>query len=111
MKFCSTSGPPKKTHISKQPSKKELALAAHARIHGTATVSIKMATFFAGIKSTTNRIEKAAGSIEDLLISVTLDEELLSEIQKKVLNPMVIKVTSASSLPNKPMSYKQLREK
>ena len=49
--------------------------------------------------------------MEELLLSVSLDNDLLSEIQKRELNPMVIKVSSASELPNKPLSYMELREK
>ena len=51
------------------------------------------------------------GTIEELLLSVSLDNDLLSGIQKRVLNPMVIRVSSASELPCKPMTYMQLREK
>ena len=63
------------------------------------------------MKSTTTKLGKAAGNIEELLLSVSLDNDLLSEIQKRELNPMVIKVSSASELPNKPLSYMELREK
>ena len=63
------------------------------------------------MKSTTTKLGKPAGNIEELLLSVSLDDDLLSEIQKRDLNPMVIKVVSASELPNKPLSYMELREK
>lgn len=102
----------KKTSLKGIISKKDLALqAAHTRIHGTATLCIKMYTFFSSVKSTTTKLGKPAGNIEELLLSVSLDDDLLSEIQKRDLNPMVIKVVSASELPNKPLSYMELREK
>ena len=102
----------KSSHIKAGPSKKDLVLAeAHKRIHGTATVCVKMYTFFSGLKSNTTKLDKPAGNIEELLLSVSLDNELLSEIQKRELNPMVIRVSSASELPNKPLTYKQLNEK
>ncbi|RMX52800.1 hypothetical protein pdam_00012207 [Pocillopora damicornis] len=103
----------KKTSNAKtSPSKKDLALAAaHTRTHGTAALSVKMCTFFSGAKSTTTKLGKSVGTIEELLLSVSLDNDLLSGIQKRVLNPMVIRVSSASELPCKPMTYMQLREK
>ena len=70
-----------------------------------------MYTFFSGVKSNTTKLGKPAGNIEELLLSVSLDDELLSEIQKRQLNPMVIKVSSASELPSKPLTYMQLKEK
>lgn len=102
----------KKAFPKSNASKKDLALtAAHTRVHGTATLCVKMYTFFSGVKSTTTKLGKAAGNIEELLLSVSLDNDLLSEIQKRELNPMVIKVSSASELPNKPLPYMELREK
>ena len=70
-----------------------------------------MNTFFSGVKSKTTKLGKPAGNIEELLLSVSLDGDLLSERQKQELNPMVIRVSSASELPNKPLTYKQLKEK
>ena len=102
----------KKAFPKSNASKKDLALtAAHTRVHGTATLCVKMYTFFSGVKSTTTKLGKAAGNIEELLLSVSLDNDLLSKIQKRELNPMVIKVSSASELPNKPLPYMELREK
>ena len=93
-------------------SKKDLALAAaHTKIHGTATLCVKMYKFFSGAKSNTTKLGKPIGNIEELLLSVSLDNDLLSEIQKCELNPMVIRVSSAHDLPNKPMSYMELRER
>ena len=101
----------KKASIRGATSKKEMMAATHTRIHGTATLSIKMSKFFSGIKSDTTKLGKPAGNIEELLLSVSLDNDLLSEIQKRDLNPMVLRVSSASDLPNKPLSYMELREK
>lgn len=94
------------------PSKKEIVVAeAHRKLHGTATLSVKMYTFFAGVKSNTTKLGKPAGNVEELLLSLSIDNDLLSEPLKKELNPMVIRVSSASELPHKPLTYKQLKEK
>ncbi|XP_032228067.2 uncharacterized protein LOC5503934 [Nematostella vectensis] len=97
----------------KSQAKREQAAAAAAQIraNGTASLAIKMSLFFSGMKSMTTRLEKAAGQIQDLYLSVALDKQLLSQSQKQELNPMVIKVCSASSMPNKPLNFKQLSEK
>ena len=109
--FCFFTGK-KTTNAKTSQSKKDLALAAaHTRTHGTAALSVKMCTFFSGAKSTTTKLGKSVGTIEELLLSVSLDNDLLSGIQKRVLNPMVIRVSSATELPCKPMTYMQLREK
>lgn len=94
------------------PSKKDLATAvAHNRAHGTATLSVKIYKFFSGLRCNTTKLKEPCGNVEELFLSVSLDNDLLSEIQKRDLNPMVIRVSSASDLPNKPMSYTELREK
>ena len=94
------------------PSKKDLATAvAHNRAHGTATLCVKIYKFFSGLRCNTTKLKEPCGNVEELFLSVSLDNDLLSEIQKRDLNPMVIRVSSASDLPNKPMSYKELREK
>lgn len=103
----------KKSSIPKaSTSKKELALAAtHTKAHGPASLLVKMYAFFSGAKSITTKLGKPAGGVEELLLSVSLDSDLLSEVQKGELNPMVIRVSSASELPCKPMTYMQLRAK
>ena len=45
------------------------------------------------------------------MVTISLDKPLLSDEQKKDLNPMVIKLCSVNDLPNKPLSYKELDEK
>ena len=114
MKPCEICSFPEKksSHTKTSSSKKDLALAeANKKLHGTATLCVKMYTFFSGVKSNTTKLGEPAGNIEELLLSVSLDHDLLSECQKQELNPMVIRVSSASELPNKPLTYKQLKEK
>lgn len=110
--FKSEGAKKKASHTKTSSSKKDLVLAeAHKKLHGTATLCVKMYTFFSGVNSNTTKLGKPSGNIEELLLSVSLDHELLSECQKQELNPMVIRVSSASGLPNKPLTYKQLNEK
>ena len=107
--------PEKKSSITKLkvgPSKKDIALAeAQKKLHGTARLCVKMYKFFSGMKSNTTKLGQPAGNIEELLLSVSVDDDVMSERHKQELNPMVIRVSSASELPNKPLTYKQLKEK
>lgn len=103
-----------KCGVNKKTSKKDQkisVLAAFSRIHGIPAIKLKLALLFAGAKSITNRLDGPLCGIEDLLVTVALDKPLLSDEQKKKLNPMVIKMCSAINLPNKPLSYDELHEK
>ena len=97
--------------MANKQSKEAVAAAQLTRVKGVASLEIKMSNLFADIKGITNKTEKSEGKIEDLLLTVSLDDHLLSTVQKRMLNPMVIKVCSVSSMPCTPLSYRQLREK
>ena len=86
-------------------------LAALTRVHGIASVKLRLSLLFAGTKSITERLGNKVNGLEDLMVTVSLDKPLLSKEQKKDLNPMVIKMCSVNDLPNKPLSYKDLSEK
>ena len=86
-------------------------ISAFAQKHGIVAIQLRMSLLFAGSKSVTKRLPSPVFGIEDLLLTVSLDKPLLSEEQKKELNPMVIKLCSATDLPNKPLSYNELHEK
>lgn len=100
----------KHTH-AKLNAKREMAAAAaaHVRSHGLASVSIKLALFFSGMKSCTTRLDKPSGHVRDLFLTLSVDKNLLSESQRKDLNPMVIQVNSACNMPSVPLSHDQLR--
>lgn len=85
--------------------------ATQTRANGIVALEVKMSNLFADIKSITSKIEKPEGRVEDLLLTVSLDDQLLSAIQKQMLNPMVIKVCSASQMPNTPMCFSELKQK
>ena len=64
-----------------------------------------------GMKSVTGRLQNAVSGVEDLFITVALDQPLLSEEQKRELNPMIITVKSVTDMPNSPMSFEELSSK
>ena len=87
------------------------AFAAYIKTHGLASIQVKLSALFTGVKSINNRLGCRVGTVEDLLIKLTVDTPLLSEPQRKILNPMVIRVSSACNMPSKPLSYRELQDK
>lgn len=102
---------PKPKRKSKREEQKLAVMAAFTRVHGVASIKLRLSLLFAGTKSITERLGNKVNGIEDLMVTVSLDKPLLSDEQKKDLNPMVIKLCSVNDLPNKPLSYKELEEK
>jgi hypothetical protein len=95
---------------SKREENKAAAMAAYTRVHGIASIKLRLSLLFAGSKSITERLGNKVNGLEDLMVTVSLDKPLLSDEQKKSLNPMVIKMCSVNDLPSKPLSYKDLKE-
>ncbi|XP_062581954.1 uncharacterized protein LOC134243735 isoform X3 [Saccostrea cucullata] len=94
--------------------KQELAAqqaAEQIRKFGICMVPIRMAMFFSGMKNVTNRLKSPVPGIEDMFLQLKLDVPLMSEQQKKELNPMIITIKNATNLPNSPMTYAELNEK
>lgn len=63
------------------------------------------------MKTVTNRLKTPVPGIEDMFIQLKLDAPLMSEEQRKELNPMIFTIKRASNLPNTPMSYDELNDK
>ena len=63
----------------------------------------------AGMQTITERLEKPSDTIPDMFLSVSLNKPLMSEDQKKSLNPLVVKVHSATNMPQTPILYDDLR--
>ncbi|XP_013407741.1 uncharacterized protein LOC106171815 [Lingula anatina] len=89
----------------------EAAAAELARKFGICCVPVRMAILFGGMKSLTNRIGTPVPGVEDLFFTVTVDGPLMSEEQHRALNPMIIKVHSATNMPETPLTYSQLKQK
>ena len=64
-----------------------------------------------GTQSITGRLQQPVSGVEDLFITVALDQPLLSEEQKRELNPMIITIKSVTDMPNSPLSFEELRSK
>ena len=87
------------------------ARAAYIKVNGIAKVPVELSQLFTGTVVVNSRLESSIGTIEDLVIIVSLDKPLLSEPQRKVLNPLVIRVFSSNDMPTKPLSYAELQSR
>ena len=59
----------------------------------------------------TNRLDSPAEDVNDMFVTISLDDDLLNEQQREALNPMSIKIESTSAMPNTPMTYSELRKR
>ena len=63
------------------------------------------------MKTVTERMEKPIPTIDDLFVMVSVEGDLMSEQQKERLNPMVIRISTASNMPDRPMSFEEMKTK
>nr|XP_022302036.1 uncharacterized protein LOC111110021 isoform X1 [Crassostrea virginica]XP_022302037.1 uncharacterized protein LOC111110021 isoform X1 [Crassostrea virginica]XP_022302039.1 uncharacterized protein LOC111110021 isoform X1 [Crassostrea virginica] len=106
--------PTNQVKAPRRTKKQELAAqqaAEQIRKYGICMVPIRMAMFFSGLKNVTNRLKSPVPGIEDMFIQLKLDAPLMSDQQRKELNPMILTVKNATNLPNSPMTYEELNQK
>ncbi|XP_076468773.1 uncharacterized protein LOC143299450 isoform X2 [Babylonia areolata] len=100
--------------VRRRQKKAEAAAAAaaeQAKKFGVCVVPFRMALLFSGMQTITSRLQQPVNGVEDLFITVSLDQPLLSEEQKRALNPMIITVKSVTNMPSHPMAFEELRSK
>ena len=108
--FC-LAGRSSKSKSATATDKKAEAKAAYIKTHGLTSVSVKLSSFFTGVSLISGRLESPIGTVEDLVITLSVDQPLLSELQRKALNPLIIRILSANNMPSKPVSYNHLRKR
>ncbi|XP_071961619.1 uncharacterized protein [Antedon mediterranea] len=96
---------------SRKSEQAAAALQAYIKQHGNIRIPVKLKLLFPGVRSITNRLDRPVHGIEDVFITVSLDGPLMSETLRKELNPLVIKIASATNLPSTPLPYDQLEDK
>lgn len=62
-----------------------------------------------GEESLIGRLAENTPEVLDAYVTFTVETPLLSERQKRELNPLVIKIISATCLPNKPVPIEVLQ--
>ncbi|XP_030063806.1 uncharacterized protein CFAP92 [Microcaecilia unicolor] len=78
---------------------------------GKVTFQLDFLPLLAGDKSVTQWVEVRSFSLTDAFITLAVNVPLISEEQKLELNPLIIRIISATSLPTTPISSQVLQEK
>ncbi|KAF4094081.1 hypothetical protein AMELA_G00008640 [Ameiurus melas] len=81
------------------------------RKNGVASAELKAIYLLAGETSLIDRLIIRNGRVFKGLCSITLDQPLISEELKAELNPLIITILSASSLPSTPVPFYELEQK
>lgn len=89
--------PPKKKKVKEKPA--------------PTLINLDIKSLLAGDKSVTNTSDKLIHGLLDALFTVSVDKSLMSEEVERELNPMVIRIFSASSMPTTPVPLNVLQEK
>ncbi|XP_078399164.1 uncharacterized protein cfap92 [Cetorhinus maximus] len=79
--------------------------------HASGVIKLNMGLLLAGDKSVTNKMDNFVPGILDAIFTVSVDKSLMSEEMERELNPMVIRIISASSMPSTPVPIHVLEEK
>ncbi|XP_031464661.1 uncharacterized protein KIAA1257 homolog isoform X5 [Phasianus colchicus] len=75
----------------------------------TASLQLDLMPLLSGENSVISRLEENSPILLDAYVSFTVETPLLSERQRHELNPLVIKIYSATSLPNTPIPIEVLQ--
>lgn len=96
----------------KEKSKKEIAAEMeYVKKNGTAQVKLKMKVLFSGESYLGARISEPISTVEDCIISINLENSLMSENQLYDLNPLTIKIEKLTNMPQKPVNFPELKER
>ncbi|XP_074646485.1 uncharacterized protein LOC141902581 [Tubulanus polymorphus] len=87
------------------------AQAEYVKKHGIATIKVRLAELFADKLTITSRLEKSVTTIDDMFVTVTIDKQIMSDEQRLKFNPIVVKVHSATNMPETPISHMDLNQR
>ncbi|MCI4390182.1 hypothetical protein PGIGA_G00119660 [Pangasianodon gigas] len=99
----------KKKHVQK--TVQERTAEEDIRKNGVASAELKAMYFLAGEMSLIDCLMIRCRRVSKVLCSITLDQPLMSDELKAELNPLIITILSASSLPSTPVPFYELEQK
>ncbi|KAK3536659.1 hypothetical protein QTP86_015455, partial [Hemibagrus guttatus] len=99
----------KKKHAHK--SVQERRAAEDICKNGVASAELRAVHFLAGERALADCLTIHCRRVFKVLCSITLDQPLMSEELKAELNPLIITISSASSLPSTPVPFYELEQK
>ncbi|XP_068275906.1 uncharacterized protein CFAP92 [Nyctibius grandis] len=81
-----------------------------AKDYGIASLQLDLMPLLAGEKSVISRLAETSPNILDVYVTFTVETPLLSERQRHELNPLIIRINSATRLPNTPVPIEVLQK-
>ncbi|XP_062977674.1 uncharacterized protein CFAP92 [Elgaria multicarinata webbii] len=106
---------PSKVEKKQTPSPRKLsakeanALLVQARKFGIASLQLNLMPLLSGEHYVVSRLGEKSLKLYDAYLSFSVDEPLMSEKQKRELNPLIIRIKSARSLPATPVPIEVLQ--
>ncbi|KAM6197648.1 uncharacterized protein CFAP92 isoform 2-T2 [Sarcoramphus papa] len=83
--------------------------ATMAKKHGIASLQLDVMPLLSGEKSVISRLAENNPKVLDAYVTFTVETPLLSERQRHELNPLIIRINSATCLPNTPVPIEVLQ--
>ncbi|XP_006023950.2 uncharacterized protein KIAA1257 homolog isoform X2 [Alligator sinensis] len=91
-------------------SNAETLVAALAKKNGIASLQLDLMPLLSGEKSVTSHLKEKSPKVLDAYLTFTVETPLMSERQRCELNPLIIRILSATYLPTTPVPIERLQE-